>query len=114
MSTVTDLLHELCAATGQMQQAAMKDDWTLVEKIQKRRAPLIERIVERAGSEPLTKEQTLELSKVREQESFIAARADARRRVLGQALVETRAGLRAGKQNRMRKAYGALGNSQPS
>lgn len=113
MFNVTELIHDLTTATGQMKQAALTDDWALAEKIQKRRAQLIERIVECASAAPLSEQETNELNVVREQEATIIARAGARHRALGQALAETQTSLRAGKQSRMQKAYGTPGGKRP-
>ncbi|WP_172452713.1 hypothetical protein [Chromatium okenii] len=44
MSALTDLIHELTIATGQMKQAALTDDWIMVERIQKRRGRLLDQI----------------------------------------------------------------------
>ncbi|WP_201091132.1 flagellar protein FliT [Thiocystis minor] len=113
MSNVTELIHDLTTATGQMKQAALTDDWALAEKIQKRRAQLIERIVEYANAATLTEQEANELNVVREQEATIIARAGARHRALGQALAETQTGRCVGKQSRMQKAYGAPGIKRP-
>ena len=113
MFNVTELIHDLTTATGQMKQAALADDWALAEKIQKRRALLIERIVEYAETATLTEQETNELNAVREQEATIIARAGTRHRALGQALADTQAGLRAGKQSRMQKAYDAPNLKRP-
>ena len=113
MSNVTELIHDLTTATGQMKQAALADDWALAEKIQKRRAQLIERIVECTSAATLSETENKELNAVREQEAVIIARAGARHQALGQALADTQSGPRAGKQSRMQKAYGAPGIKRP-
>jgi hypothetical protein len=106
MFNVTELIHDLTTATGQMKQAALADEWELAEKIQKRRALLIARIVEYTNATALTEEESQGLRAVREQEAAIVARAGSHHQALGQALAEIRTGIRSGKQNRMRKAYG--------
>ena len=105
MLNVTDLIHDLTAATDQMKQAALADDWIFAGKIQKQRALLIGRIVEYANATALTEEEILALNAVRAQEAIIVARAGARHQALGHALAKTRTGEQTGKHKRMRKAY---------
>lgn len=109
MPSVTDLIADLIAATDQMRQAALGDDWSMAEKIQKRRAVLIEGIVEHAQTVALTEAETLRLSAVREQESVIAARATARHQALGKMLTEAHGITGTERPSRMQKAYGAAG-----
>ena len=108
MPTVTDLIADLTAATEQMQQAVSGVDWAMAETLQKRRAVLIERIVDTLGTAALTAEDAVRLNAVREQEAFIASRASARHQALGKLLAETQGVTGAERPGRMQKAYGIL------
>ncbi len=107
MFDVTELIHELDAATQQMRQATIADDWLLAGKIQKRRAQMVAQIVEYSHASSLTVTQIHDLQAVREVESLIAARASARHQALGQALSRIWTGVRQGMLERMLRAYRA-------
>ncbi|MBK1694109.1 hypothetical protein CKO09_05070 [Chromatium weissei] len=104
MSALTDLIHELTIATNQMKQAAVTDDWILVEQIQKRRRRLLEQIT--AQSTALNTAERMELRIVREQEAAIAARAGAHHQALREALAADSHAPKKFHSDRMRKAYG--------
>jgi hypothetical protein len=108
MLAVAELIRDLTEATSQLKQAAMADDWTMVDKLQKRRVVLIEQIAEQARTLPLTEDEAQAMSAVRKEEATVAARASARHQTLGKALEELQTGSRAETKNRMQKAYGAV------
>jgi tryptophan 2,3-dioxygenase len=102
MSVLTDLIHELTIATGQMKQAAVTDDWLMVERIQKRRSRLLDQIT--SHSSVLNTAEIAELRAVHEQEAAITARAGAHHQALREALAADPQHPK--KPSRMRKAYG--------
>jgi hypothetical protein len=106
MPNLAELIGDLIAATDQMKQAALGDDWDMVERIQKRRQVLVEQIVEHGEQTPLTEEEIGPLREVRKQEATIATLASARRQVLSEAILATQTGVRAEKTTRMQRAYG--------
>ncbi|WP_200375799.1 flagellar protein FliT [Thiocystis violacea] len=106
MPNRAECIADLIAATDQMKQAALGDDWELVERLQKRRRVLVERILEQVGKLDLTGEDAERLREVRRQEAIIAALAGARRQALSEAIAQTQTGVRVEKSRRMRRAYG--------
>ncbi|NEX21063.1 hypothetical protein G3480_12195 [Thiorhodococcus mannitoliphagus] len=104
---MTQLISDLSDATNQMKQASLVDDWTLVERIQKRRAALLEQLVELAAEAPLSESEAEQLRSVRQLETEVASRAVARRQATGEALKRQQAGRPPKRKSRMQEAYEA-------
>lgn len=106
MTTLTDLINDLTAATDQMHPAALGNDWELVERLQKRRRVLIDTIVARTEREPITEADAERLRAVQRQEAMVAALARTRRRALAQAIAQLPKTVRSDNTlSRMQRAY---------
>ncbi len=107
MSRLTMLIDELTHATQQLQQMSLSDDWTLAERLQKRRAALLEQIGELAHTRTISDAQAAQLQTIRALDAQIKSRACARLQTFGDALAQLRTGSPPAPQsaNRMRAAY---------
>lgn len=100
------LILSLTEATAALRQAALADDWSEVERVQRLRAPLAERIlraIERGGRPDAPGAERLYTAHAIEQE--VMAQAEARRRQLERALTEVRSETHRKQVERLRRAY---------
>ncbi|QIK36843.1 flagellar protein FliT [Caldichromatium japonicum] len=104
MPDVSELIAALTAATDQMEDAARGEDWELVAHLQKRRRVLIESLSERLAQEPLTEDESERIETIRQQESLVAALANARLEELRQVLAEFPE-VQTPRLSRMERAY---------
>lgn len=106
MPNLAELIGDLIAATDQMKQAALGDEWDMVARIQKRRQVLVNEIIQLGEQTPFAEVDIRQLREVRRQEATIATLASARRQALSEAILATQTGVRAEKTTRMQRAYG--------
>ncbi|NKN33168.1 flagellar protein FliT [Marichromatium bheemlicum] len=114
MTMPDDLISQLEHATAQLLGAATGADWPLVERLQKRRRVLIERLCASVSAETLSESARQRLQQVLEQEGRAETRAIAGRAEILRELQRLRTPPGETPQDqrpahtvqRMRKAYG--------
>lgn len=104
MTDIRRSIADLRLATDQLKQAALGNDWTLAERIQKRRVALIEQIV--TSDQALAEPELDELAAIRRLETEIANQTRSVQTATGEVLEQIRTGKRTKKRNRVQEAYG--------
>lgn len=101
-----ELIEALAVTTAEMRQAALRDDWPGVARIQRRRLSLAERLLKAIeGGAGSTAAQAQRLADVRREEREVMDQASAHRQQLGESLTEARSQTRKKQVHRIRRAY---------
>jgi len=110
MASLSRLIADLNAATLQMRDAALGDDWVMVKRIQKQRALMVQGIID-CGSLGETDRVLLDqLKSIREIEHCVSMKAIRRKGALGRSLEDLRVGSKkgGGKKRSVDSAYGVV------